>query len=426
MKPKFLLLPAIALLIAIGWIQSGRAEISKLERESNLLKQSLAERFAGQDGSSALAQSRDPLGDKKKPLNWKKIALMMPTRLGGIDTSDVRAMLRLGRRLQAMSKEELAASMGELAALDLPSEKRYQLEHKLLSALCEKDPEFAVTRFISLGNPDRISGTKSLVCWALSDAFKKWALKDPIKAAMWFDQQIAAGVFDSKTLDQKSDTRNGFEGKLISALIATDPAAAAARLAVLPVAQRGEVLSVPDQGADDLALATLVRTQLPEAEQREILSQYASSIVTNKGYAKVTEYLDRIAAAPAERAACAAQAAKSCISITGWNGKLTRGEFEAMRDWVFTQAPDTLDRVTGSSLAYSTRCGKNGLEFSAASALAAEYFTASGNNDVLVEFLSASNTAGHTEEARKLAEQITDPARRTAVLDKLKRNSHDR
>ena len=420
MKPKFLLLPAIALLIAIGWIRSGRAEISKLERESVLLKQSLAEHFAGQDGSSAQAQSRDPFGDKKKPLNWKKIALMMPTRLGGIDTSDVRAMLRLGRRLQAMSKEELAASLGELAVLDLPSETRYQLDHKLLSALCEKDPEFAVTRFISLGNSDRISGAKSFVCWTLSDAFRKWTLKDPMKAATWFDQQIAAGVFDSKTLDQKSDTRNGFEGKLISALIATDPAAAAARLAALPVAQRGEVLSVPDQGADDLALATLVRTQLPEAEQREILSQYASSIVTNKGYAKVTEYLDRIAATPAERAACAAQAAELRISITGWNGKLTRDEFEAMRDWVFTQAPDTLDRVTGSSLAYSTRCGKNGLEFSAASALAAEYFTASGNNDVLVEFLSASNTAGHTEEARKLAEQITDPARRAAVLDKLK------
>ena len=42
MKPKFLLLPAIALLIVIGWIRSGRAEISKLERESVLLKQSLS------------------------------------------------------------------------------------------------------------------------------------------------------------------------------------------------------------------------------------------------------------------------------------------------------------------------------------------------------------------------------------------------
>ena len=34
MKPKFLLTSAIALLIAIGWIRSGCAEISKLERES--------------------------------------------------------------------------------------------------------------------------------------------------------------------------------------------------------------------------------------------------------------------------------------------------------------------------------------------------------------------------------------------------------
>ena len=63
MKPKFLLLPAIALLIVIGWIRSERAEISKLERKSNLLKQSLTEHFAGQDGSSAQAQSRDPFGD---------------------------------------------------------------------------------------------------------------------------------------------------------------------------------------------------------------------------------------------------------------------------------------------------------------------------------------------------------------------------
>lgn len=77
--------------------------------------------------------------------------------------------------------------------------------------------------------------------------------------------------------------------------------------------------------------------------------------------------------------------------------------------------------------AVGVRDGK--LNFAEAATLILQYQASSGNDDVLVGFLDGSGSitpmdggrVGHTEEEFiKLAEKISDPARREEVLKKLR------
>ena len=157
MKPKFLLLPAIALLIAIGWIRSGRAEISKLERESVLLKQSLAEHLAGQDGSSAQAQSKEEIVDENAPLDWKNIVVQLQQMRKSRNLLEPRSIHLLRQRFEAMSTERLASALNEITTLGLSADAQQKLEEMLLLPLCEKDPELVL-----IGYVDRfINGSRS-------------------------------------------------------------------------------------------------------------------------------------------------------------------------------------------------------------------------------------------------------------------------
>jgi len=69
-----------------------------------------------------------------------------------------------------------------------PPEVRTMLESMIINPLVEKDPELALTRFIG-----RLDDDRGQMRWQLSRALKNWMEKDPAKAQVWFDQQIAAG-----------------------------------------------------------------------------------------------------------------------------------------------------------------------------------------------------------------------------------------
>ncbi|MEO5914165.1 MAG: hypothetical protein ABIS50_08030 [Luteolibacter sp.] len=420
MKPTLFILPVLALVVVAGWIGSERNSISTLEQQSAVLKERLAARSSGSgpDTSSSKAKSPDKLAKEKERIDWKKVAVQMAEMRQSNGMGDMRTMIRMQQKLQSMSKEELVSALDEIAALDLPDETRQMLEQMLIGPLCQKDPEFALTRYI-----DRLNGDRGVMGWQLSNAMKEWAIKDPAKATAWFDQQIAAGKFDSKSLDGKSRSRMQFEGMLIGTLISTDPAGAAARLTALPADQRAEVLRNNTGNAvkeeDQLAFAKLVRAQLPEGEQARTLAQQASQNAYGEGYTKVTEYLDRIEATPAERAVCVSEAADSKIQQLSQNKKITRDDIDALREWATTQAPGTTDKVTGTALGRSTEVNKK-LEFSEAAELATQYHEASGNDDVLVGFLSNGPGYHHKEEARILAGKITDPKRRDEILNELK------
>lgn len=420
MKPTIFIPPVLALVVVAGWIGNERRMIYTLEKESAALKEGLARRSSdsGPDIASATPKSAEK-HTKKEPIDWKKIAAQIAEARGNNGgMGDMRAMIRLQQQLQEMSRDELASALDEVAALDLSDETRQQLEQMLVGPLCQKDPEFALNRYI-----DRLSDQRGGMSWQLANAMTIWMKKEPEKAVGWFDQQIAAGKFDSKSLDGKSQSRMQFEGMVIGTLLATDTAAAGARLKALPEDQRADVLRNNTGNVvkekDQLAFANLVRDQLPEKDQAEALAQQASQKAWSEGYTKITEYLDRIEATPAERAVCVEEAAESKIQQISRNKKIAREDIDSLREWATTQSPDTLDQVTGSALATATQASQK-MEFSEAAELATQYHQASGNDDVLINFLSSGSAYSHKEEALALAAKITDPKQREEILNRFK------
>jgi hypothetical protein len=419
LKPKFFILPVIALVIVASWFGSERRSTSLLEQDSAVLKQRLAARASDSatDGASSKAKSPDQLAKNKAPIDWKKLAAKQG-KMRSSDIGDIGDRIRLGQKLSMLSKEELISALDEIATLDMPDASRLALQRMLLGPLCEKDPESALTHYF-----ERMNGEDSSIRWGLANAMKDWAGKNPAAATAWFDQQIAAGKFDGKSLDGKSQAWIQFEGSLITGLISTDPAAAALRLKSLPEDQRADSLRSAGRdvkNGDQLAYANLVRSGLPENAQAEQFAEKASNMAWNEGYTEITGYLDRIKATPTERAVCVEKSVDSKIQQLSQNKKVTREDIDAMRTWATSQAPGTTAVVTGFALARATRADHK-MEFSEAAALASKYAEASGNDDVLSSFLAGCEAGPRYEkEAAVLAAKISDVKKREEILNRFK------
>ena len=282
---------------------------------------------------------------------------------------DMRTMMKFQQRLQAMTQEELVAALDEIAALDLPAESRHMLEQMLLGPLAKKDPEFALTKFI-----DHIQ-ENGMMSWQLANAMQEWAKKDPTAAIGWFDRQIAAGKFDSKSLDGKSQTRLQFEGNLINILLGSDPEAAGRRLArtARGPAGRGVVpVFLPEPLKEERAAR--IRQTRPRPDSRKRPGQDTRPTGNphrcgDDGYSKVTEFLDRIQATPAERTACVEQAAESKLQIISFRKKSPARISTPCANGSPPKPRNPPAAVTGKVLANATQAGRK-MEFSEAAALA--------------------------------------------------------
>lgn len=419
MKTKLFLPPLISLALAGAWLGSQRRDISSLEEQSRVLEQAIATRssssLAGNSTDTPSATTKLKKGEE--PLDWKKIAASFEEMERGGGMGDMRNQIKFQQRIQSMSKEELTKALDEIATLEISQEFRERLERQLISSLGEKDPEYALTRFV-----DRLQDEQNSIIWSLTNTLQGWAKKDPVSASEWLDRQIAAGKFDSKSLDGKSSARLRFEGNLINTLLSSDPKAAERRMASLPEDQRKEALSrssQPLREEDQVAFAELVRNQLPETDQANALARRVSFMAgSDESFVKVTEFLDRIKAKPAERIACVEKAAESQIQRISFDKKVTRADFDTMREWVVAQAPTSVGTITGKALANVAQ-DINTMDYSEAAALALEYNTASGNDDVLYTFLDGYTASQNMEAARLLAQKIADPKRREEILKKL-------
>lgn len=423
MKPIHFLPPVLALAICGTWIGSQRRSIANLERQSSLLRKEIEARKTGDQADGASSRSSAPGKETKdkSPIDWKKIAAKLEESRSSGGMGDMRTMMRLSQRLMSMDKNELAAALDEIASLDLSETSRMVLESMLIGPLIEKDPEFALTKFI-----DRINAEQGGMRWQLSRAFGEWAKKNPAAATAWFDRQIAAGTFESKSLDGKSQSRMQFEGIMIGTLLASNPEAASLRLAALPEDQRSEVLrnhalnSLKQE--DQLTYAKLVRQSLTEKDGQECIAGLVSRrAYASDDYSSLTDCMNRIEATPAERTACVEEAAENKFRQLSEDRKITRDDIEKLREWAKSQSPEIADRATGKALANSLkREGK--MEFSEIAALAVDYHNASGSDEVLVPLLRdwQSRQDENKEQARALAGKISDEKVRNEILKDLK------
>ena len=364
----------------------------------------------------------DPLETRRKVIEWTNIAARFPSNTGGGGIlgalPDERVAMRFRQRMEAMSAGEIIATLDEITALDLPAGARADLERTLLNALVQKDPALALGLMA-----DRSVLESSLYSHLASGALQAWAKMDSMAAGAWFDEQIAAGKFKSTQLDGVSGYRQMFESALIAILLTSSPDAAARRVAVLPEDQRGDVLHmyalsmVPPE--IQVAHAGLVRAQVPTKDQAETIASQLTNLVKHGDYSAATAYLDRISATPAERAASAMIAIRDMNPITPNSGKLSREDFDALREWVGSQSSESVDKVTAEALATGAN-GDHKITFAAAADLAVEYGAQSGNDEVLAVFLTSYAARRNKAVARDLAAKIAAETRRAEILNFLK------
>lgn len=411
-----LLPPAVALVLVGTWLGIQLLAISAVESENEGVRKAIAAaRLIAARGEGGHAKTADKPGKDKGPLDWPKLAGVLADMQKSGGLGDLRTMLRLQQRVRTMTREELVAALDEIAALELPAASRAILEPLLIAPLLEKDPALVLTRFTQ-----RLDEHDDAMDRQLAVALKAYAKSDPRKAAAWFDQQVAAGKFESAALNGRSQTRLLFEAALLGVLLTSDPSAAVDRLSALPQDQRAEAignasLSATTQ-ADLTAYAKLLRSQVPAAEQAAAFARQAAQWAAQGGYANVTAYLNAIKLSAEERIACIEQAVATQLFSN--NKRLTTADLDTLREWVGSQAPQATDNVTGKVLC-TAALGNRKLDFAQAAELAVQYSQASGNDEVLITFVENWAARSNKEEARNLAGKISDAKRRAEILKSL-------
>ena len=400
-------------------IAGQRVSLSSLEEEIVVLRSLIREARESPEsaGSAPIASRVNRPSSEKEPIDWAEVATQFAEMNNG-GVKDMRKMMSFQRRLQAMEVEELIQSLEEIGTLDLGDQERMMLEMMLFGPLVNKDPELALTKF-----SDRIHDDRSGMSWQLSNALGEWAKKDLSAATAWFDKEIAAGRFASKSLDGKSRTRSQFESSLVSKMLSSDFDKASERIASIPQDQRKDVLSSFGfnnlKKDEDTAYAKLVRSQLKPEEQIEVLSERAANLARQGDFEKVDGFMERIEATPDEREASVSESAKAFVQGKSWQSKITTDQIDEMREWVGKQSPDSVDRVTGSSIATAMNNGQ-GTKFSDAREMVLKYHEESGSDDVLIGFLNEGSARRNSDQARELAEKISDPVKRDEILENLK------
>ncbi len=412
MKAKHLILPYVALATACVFLSRQRESISRLQVKSVEVRKHIAT----SDFRSARSHATRPKTDTES-IDWVETAGMLRelSRAGGLMNMSPKVM-SFYVRLQEMDKNELLAALDQIEASGLDDGEREMLENRLIPALGQKDPQLVFSLF-----HDRLGDENAARESGLDGVFDGWAKNDQIAAIVWLDREIAAGTFNSKSLDGKSPIRLEFEKSLITQLISTDLAAGDARLAALPADQRKHVLDgygFMDLKGDELrAYSSLVRTNLTVEERNQIFGPQVALIGERRSLEQAANYLDGIGATGEERIKAVERAVIRRILCKAHNPGVHGKEIASMREWLGTQAPGSVERVTGEALSSIIFNGN----FPDVEAMVWKYHEQGGGDELLTSFLDNINYHRvKKEELRELAEKISDPKKREEALGKLK------
>ncbi len=404
-------MPFAALALVCAWNAAELRSASVLGGKVTLLREKIT--TARQAGISAggMTTAAKSAPASQAALDWRNLATLLNSDSG--EKSQLKALLDFENRLAGMSREEIIAALDEIDRLGLSEDQRAELLEQLLGSLIEKDPQYALDRFVS-----EIESYE-VVRAPLAKALRDWAKKDAAAASKWLDKQIAAGNFETKTLDGKSEARVQFEAAILESLLAKDPAAAAARLAGLPEDQRREVLQqlpfAELSASEQAAYAALIRDQVPADERAGTFADLASKLATGEGFEKLDAFLDANHATSEERSAAAGQAAESQLENLAKKGGISRADVDSLRRWLDTQAPGQTDTMTGKALGEASQSdGK--FSFEDASKLVLDYQKASGNDELLIGFLRSYAARSNLAEAARLVDQVSNPEIRESLL----------
>lgn len=289
------------------------------------------------------------------------------------------------------------------------------LEDMLGRRLVNVDPASVLTEFFGKHRDNGPLGR------LLPGALATWIGKDRESAMAWFDSQIAAGAFASRKLDGSNALRTLFEASAVVALMTSDPVGAGARIRALDEKDRAEVMrqagASPEMGSSR-GFISLARELLPADAAMAVISSQAMSRVQGCDFSRVTEFLDGIAATPGERSASVWAVVEKGIFSVVTERKLNAGDIGSIRNWVSSQSPEQLGEVTGKTLA-NVSVQPDQMPFSEVLGLLGRFREEGDGEPLLIHFLENtwSEEEANRQLCRELAAQVTDEARRAAILE---------
>lgn len=410
MKLLHLSLPLIALTISAAWLISQHSSISSLEQENKMLLEKIAaSRTASEAGND---QIQGPM-ERNAPRDWKKFAAGMGDLSSANVFSDVRSTFRLQLLISEMSEAELVAAIDEITALDLPETARAQLLDELIDALAEKNPALAADLYMKYDDGENVGNT-----WQIQGIFEKWLERDSTAATAWYERQLAAGTFDSKSLDGESDIRLALSGKIIMPMLSSDLAAAIRLVNEIPADQRRSMFlnsfrRYTVEEKNQKAFADLIRATMPKKDHKEFLVEHSR----REDLTEVSDYISRIDATPEERSAIVNQAALSFYTWLPSEHEISRADIDNFRTWAGSTDPAYADQTTGIALASAVG---GHMSYDELADIASSYHAAGAGDDILIPLIEESKASLSKDKARQLAMRITDAGRREEILKNLK------
>lgn len=419
MRISRLIPPVLALLLAGAWNFAQMRSISSMEKDRATLRDGIAAAMT-HSGSAIITTHRPSKFARSSTdkIDWNFISTAFFAQEGSV--GGMRELLEFKRRLANMTPLEMADTLDEIARQDMSAYGRRRLEWEIMKKLIEQEPGLALTRFANH------LGERYGIGMALPDAFSNWAKTDSAAATAWFDEQIAAGKFDMKSLDDLYDMRRIFEGKLITQLLETNAGLATQRISVLPHDQRAGVLKSihfwdPSRGFST-TYGNLVRT-LPPEQQEECFAYVGHDLRPDlwDSFSEVNRFLEDTQATPTERAATVVAAGAERLKQFPNSPEFAIGK---MKEYYQIHFPDQADSLIGKAMAESTSL-QWGIPFTDAARVAQQYHEKSGKDDALVAFLEGSSVGSDATSEKniplmiELAGKIQDDVQRTQILEKL-------
>ncbi len=425
MKPTILIPPALILVASTTWISYQRHSLSTVTQQNATMQQLLAdhakpstELTTSSPPTSKLSKQSEKSPDNDAPMDGqlliRRIAEMLVANGNNTNHSEngiINPVWELIRdQANVLPKEGLTLALDEIGMHNFSEEFRIEMERDFMFYLIRIDPSFTLNHYESWINSDHDCNQ------FFTYAIEQWAKQDSQLASNWLDKQYV----NIKTLETESQNMMALEGALITALLAQNPAAAAARLNLIPEGGRGlamrEAMSnIKDANLKPLLVANFIRENLPPQEQMETLFRNVYPFGPD---AEITTYLKAIEANPIERSNCVASVISRKIENLSEEEKITYKELESMRAWSSSQSPETADKVTGSALAAVVIENKN-LNFSEAVELVLQYDKANGHEETMFSFLSSfkETDAQFSSEILLLVAKLSDPEKRKEILN---------
>lgn len=425
MKRRSLSWPDLCLLLAaaggVRFFLLQQRSAATLEAENSNLSQRIAA-WEKRDNAGDEETKSGPIAKafgKSGPSGMTNLAAILRGARSG-NPVQVRDLLLLENHWRSLEAATLEAMIADARAADLSGEDRDAILDKLLEALVEKDPAraFAVIEEGFAGKtPREIQQQLS----KRSGLFEKWIQRDGPQALAWLDRQIAAGLFDSRSLAGTSNVRQEYESLIYQKTKDGTRIASLDPLDRLPTLQSWRLRDLPLE--DQIVLAKVARTSgLKPSEVAEVMKPFLNKAMESGDLAGADAFFEQINPTPEELPRLSeAAAGQAMFSLGKRADQLTGEEVPAIRSWLADKSSEG-DAYIGSMIGKGF---SNGWDAGQIYATMDRLQKDQPSDDLLYRFMLDATQEDHKQKldpviALDFANRITDPQKRADVLRTIK------